>query len=138
MSVAKVQIERRSQTAATGISADDVLVCSTGRIGVPMPMKNVERGIRECAPLLARSTTNARQVAEAIMTTDTRRKEIAVEFKIDNRAVRIGGICKGAGMIQPGMAVATGLLAGWSEARDDARVHHQRCRNRIECCSSAH
>ena len=81
----------------------DVLVCSTGRIGVPMPMKNVERGIRECAPLLARSTTNARQVAEAIMTTDTRRKEIALEFKIDNRAVRIGGICKGAGMIEPGM-----------------------------------
>ena len=86
------------------ISADDVLVCSTGRIGVPMPMKNIERGIRECAPLLARSTTNAREVAEAIMTTDTRRKEIAVEFKIDNRAVRIGGICKGAGMIEPGMA----------------------------------
>jgi glutamate N-acetyltransferase/amino-acid N-acetyltransferase len=85
------------------ITADDVLVCSTGRIGVPMPMKNVERGIRECAPLLARSTTNAREVAEAIMTTDTRRKEIAVEFKIDNRAVRIGGICKGAGMIGPGM-----------------------------------
>ncbi len=91
------------------ISEKDVLVCSTGRIGVPMPMKNVGRGIRECAPLLARSTTNARQVAEAIMTTDTRRKEIAVEFKIDNRAVRIGGICKGAGMIEPGMAVATGL-----------------------------
>jgi len=91
------------------ITGDDVLVCSTGRIGVPMPMKNVERGIRECAPLLARSTTNARQVADAIMTTDTRRKEIAVEFKIDNRAVRIGGICKGAGMIEPGMAVATGL-----------------------------
>jgi glutamate N-acetyltransferase/amino-acid N-acetyltransferase len=85
------------------ITGDDVLVCSTGRIGMPMPMKNVERGIRECAPLLARSTTNARQVAEAIMTTDTRRKEIAVEFKIDNRAVRIGGICKGAGMIEPGM-----------------------------------
>ena len=85
------------------ISEKDVLVCSTGRIGVPMPMKNVGRGIRECVPLLARSTTNARQVAEAIMTTDTRRKEIAVEFKIDNRAVRIGGICKGAGMIEPGM-----------------------------------
>src|ERR1700730_14360486 len=57
------------------ISETDVLVCSTGRIGVPMPMKNVGRGIRECVPLLARSTTNARQVAEAIMTTDTRRKE---------------------------------------------------------------
>src|SRR5205807_6989723 len=58
------------------IKESDVLVCSTGRIGVPMPMKNVERGIRACAPLLARSRINARQVAEAIMTTDTRRKEI--------------------------------------------------------------
>ena len=85
------------------IGAKDVLVCSTGRIGVAMPMKNVERGIRKCASLLTRSTSNARQVAEAIMTSDTRRKEIAVEFKIDNRLVRVGGICKGAGMIQPGM-----------------------------------
>jgi glutamate N-acetyltransferase / amino-acid N-acetyltransferase len=86
------------------ITAEDVLVCSTGRIGVPLPMKNVERGIRECAPLLARSTTNARRVAEAIMTTDTRRKEIAVEFEIGRSTIRIGGICKGAGMIQPGMS----------------------------------
>jgi glutamate N-acetyltransferase/amino-acid N-acetyltransferase len=89
------------------INAYDVLVCSTGRIGVPMPMKNVKRGIRKCAPLLARSITNAREVAEAIMTTDTRRKEIAVEFKIGESTIRIGGICKGAGMIQPGMAGAT-------------------------------
>src|SRR3984893_8248983 len=101
------------------ISETDVLVCSTGRIGVPMPMKNVGRGIRECVPLLARSTTNARQVAEAIMTTDTRRKEIAVEFRIDNRGVRIGGICKGAGMIEPGMAVATGL---WPVGRKHATM----------------
>ena len=114
--VAALYERRKSSNRATlidhrykRISADDVLVCSTGRIGVPMPMKNIERGIHECGPLLARSTTNARQVAEAIMTTDTRRKEIAVEFKIDNRAVRIGGICKGAGMIKPGMAVATDL-----------------------------
>jgi glutamate N-acetyltransferase/amino-acid N-acetyltransferase len=91
------------------INAKDVLVCSTGRIGVAMPMKNVEHGIRKCAPLVGRSTSNARQVAEAIMTSDTRRKEIAVEFKIDKQTVRIGGICKGAGMIQPGMDVATGL-----------------------------
>jgi glutamate N-acetyltransferase/amino-acid N-acetyltransferase len=90
---------------------NDVLVCSTGRIGVPMPMKNVERGIRACAPLLVRSARNARQVAEAIMTSDTRRKEIAVEFKIDHRTVHIGGVCKGAGMIQPGMAPHATMLA---------------------------
>ena len=64
--------------AALKLQAGDVLVCSTGRIGVPMPMKNVERGIRACAPLLARSVTSARRAAEAILTSDTRRKEIAV------------------------------------------------------------
>src|SRR5437667_2041158 len=89
---------------ALSINENDVLVCSTGRIGVAMPMKNIEGGIRACATRIARSISNARQVAEAIMTTDTRRKEIAVEFKIGRSTVRIGGICKGAGMIQPGMA----------------------------------
>jgi len=98
--------KRMTETAAAVLKlrAGDVLVCSTGRIGVLMPMKNVGRGIRACAPLLARSATNSRQVAEAIMTTDTCRKEIAIELKIGTSTVRIGGICKGAGMIQPGMA----------------------------------
>jgi len=98
--------KRMTETAATllKLRAGDVLVCSTGRIGVLMPMKNVERGIRASAPLLGRSPMHARQVAEAIMTTDTRRKEIAVEFRIGKSTARIGGICKGAGMIQPGMA----------------------------------
>jgi glutamate N-acetyltransferase/amino-acid N-acetyltransferase len=100
----------RIAAKALSISNHDVLVCSTGRIGVALPMKNVERGIRACAPRIGRSTLNARQVAEAIMTTDTRRKEIAVEFKINNRAVRIGGICKGAGMIQPGMATMLAFI----------------------------
>jgi len=96
---------RMTETAAAVLKLreGDVLVCSTGRIGVLMPMKNVERGIRACAPLLARSETNARQAAEAIMTTDTCRKEIGIELKIGTSTVRIGGICKGAGMIQPGM-----------------------------------
>jgi glutamate N-acetyltransferase/amino-acid N-acetyltransferase len=97
--------KRMTETAAgvLKLKGGDVLVCSTGRIGVLMPMKNVERGIRACAPLLARSETNARQAAEAIMTTDTCRKEIGIELKIGTSTVRIGGICKGAGMIQPGM-----------------------------------
>jgi len=97
--------KRMTETAAAALKLreGDVLVCSTGRIGVLMPMKNVERGIRACAPLLAGSATNARQAAEAIMTTDTCRKEIGIELKIGTSTVRIGGICKGAGMIQPGM-----------------------------------
>ncbi len=83
------------------IVAGDVLVGSTGRIGVPMPMRNVARGIRDCAPLLNRSAKNARDLAEAIMTSDTERKELAVEFSLGGKHVRIGGVCKGAGMIQP-------------------------------------
>jgi glutamate N-acetyltransferase/amino-acid N-acetyltransferase len=89
------------------VPANDVLVASTGRIGVAMPMTNVKRGIHAAARLLSGSLENAHHAAEAIMTSDTRAKEVAIEFKLDGRPVRIGGICKGAGMIQPGMS-ATG------------------------------
>jgi glutamate N-acetyltransferase/amino-acid N-acetyltransferase len=87
-----------------GIEAREVLVCSTGRIGVPMPMANVKRGITDAARRLSASSLSARQAAEAIMTSDTRRKEIAVELNVGGASVRVGGICKGAGMIQPGMS----------------------------------
>jgi glutamate N-acetyltransferase/amino-acid N-acetyltransferase len=87
-----------------GIEAREVLVCSTGRIGVPMPMANVRRGIVDAARGLSGTRSSARQAAEAIMTSDTRRKEIAVEFQLGDARVRLGGICKGAGMIQPGMS----------------------------------
>src|SRR6476469_5299962 len=65
-----------------GVSAREVLVASTGRIGVPMPMANVKRGIVDAAQRLTRSHSAARDAAEAIMTSDTRRKEIAIEFEI--------------------------------------------------------
>ena len=93
-----------------GINAREVLVCSTGRIGVPMPMANVKRGIADAAGRLSASSLSARQAAEAIMTSDTRRKEIAIEFNLSGVPVRIGGICKGAGMIQPGMAPHATML----------------------------
>ena len=92
------------------IPASDFLVCSTGRIGVPMPMANVKRGIAEAAKRLHHSVASARDAAEAIMTSDRRRKEIAVEFKMDGMPVRIGGICKGAGMIQPQMTPHATML----------------------------
>jgi glutamate N-acetyltransferase/amino-acid N-acetyltransferase len=90
--------------AGRGISPEDVLVASTGRIGVPLPMRNVKKGIVQAASLLDSSTQSARDAVEAIMTSDTRPKEIAVEFQLGGRAVRLGGMCKGAGMIQPGMS----------------------------------
>jgi len=93
-----------------GGSPNEFLVCSTGRIGVPMPMTNVKRGIADAAKKLSRSAASARDAADAIMTSDTRRKEIAVEFTMGGVPVRIGGICKGAGMIQPGMAPHATML----------------------------
>ena len=80
------------------------LVGSTGRIGVSMPMDNVRAGIIEAATLLGSTPGHAAQAAEAIMTSDTQSKQVAVEFKLGGKVVRIGGICKGAGMIQPGMS----------------------------------
>ena len=86
---------------------EHVLVGSTGRIGVTMPMSNVRTGIAQAAALLGHGPEHAAEAAEAIMTSDTRAKQIAVEIKLGGNPVRIGGICKGAGMIQPGMS-ATG------------------------------
>ncbi len=93
------------------LSQGSVLVGSTGRIGVTMPMDNVRAGIIEAAALLGATAGHAAQAAEAIMTSDTRSKQVAVEFKLGGKVVRIGGICKGAGMIQPGMS-ATGKRPG--------------------------
>jgi len=81
-----------------------VLVGSTGRIGSPLPMGNVRKGIAAAAAELGSSAAHAAHAAEAIMTSDTRPKQIAVEFEIGGAPVRLGGICKGAGMIQPGMS----------------------------------
>jgi glutamate N-acetyltransferase/amino-acid N-acetyltransferase len=86
---------------------EHVLVGSTGRIGVPLPMANVSAGICEAVTLLDSVPGHADHAAEAIMTSDTHSKQIAVEFKLAGKKVRIGGICKGAGMIQPAMS-ATG------------------------------
>ena len=92
---------------ALALPQGSVLVGSTGRIGVTMPMDNVRAGIVEAAVELGSTAGHAAQAAEAIMTSDTRSKQVAVEFKLGGKAVRVGGICKGAGMIQPGMS-ATG------------------------------
>jgi len=80
------------------------MVGSTGRIGLTLPMDNVRAGIVEAAVELGSTAQHAARVAEAMMTSDTRQKQIAVEVQIGGKKVRVGGICKGAGMIQPGMS----------------------------------
>jgi glutamate N-acetyltransferase/amino-acid N-acetyltransferase len=89
---------------ALNLPKGSALVGSTGRIGVTMPLDNVRAGIIEAATWLGSEIENADHAAEAIMTSDSRSKQIAIEFLLGGKKVRIGGICKGAGMIQPGMS----------------------------------
>ncbi len=93
---------------ALDIDADDVLVGSTGVIGQKLDIKP----IRIMIPTLAKSlsTKNSGDAVEAIMTTDTRKKEIAVEFEIDGRKCHVGGISKGSGMINPNMATMLAFI----------------------------
>lgn len=85
------------------IKPEEVLVSSTGRIGVRLPMDIIEKGIGIAAKEL--SYEGGAAAARAIMTTDTRPKELAISFLVDGKRVTIGGMCKGAGMIAPLMTV---------------------------------
>ncbi|MBQ9770325.1 MAG: bifunctional glutamate N-acetyltransferase/amino-acid acetyltransferase ArgJ [Lentisphaeria bacterium] len=86
-----------------GVAPEEVMVSSTGRIGNRLPMDIIEKGIGMAAKEL--SYEGGAAAARAIMTTDTRPKELAVSFLVDGKKVTIGGMCKGAGMIAPLMAV---------------------------------
>lgn len=85
----------------TGIRADDVIVASTGVIGQRLDIAPIENGAAELCAALGKNSGDA---AEAIMTTDTVKKEIAVSFTAGGKECRIGGIAKGSGMIHPNMA----------------------------------
>jgi glutamate N-acetyltransferase / amino-acid N-acetyltransferase len=87
-----------------GLPDGRALVASTGRIGVNLPMPNVAAGIAAASEVLGSTVEKSVEAAEAIMTSDTRPKTIAIEFKLGGKTVRLGGMCKGAGMIQPGMS----------------------------------
>lgn len=89
---------------AVGVNQKDILVCSTGVIGVPMPMDTIKKGIPEVAKLLSDSFEGGESAAEAIMTTDTVKKTIAVEENLGDIKITVGGMGKGAGMIHPNMA----------------------------------
>ncbi len=85
-----------------GISATDVVVASTGVIGQPLSIAPFESGIPAVKSVLSKDGSDA--AAEGIMTTDTVKKEIALEFELGGKTCRIGGIAKGSGMIHPNMA----------------------------------
>ena len=88
--------------SALGIAAEDVVVASTGVIGQPLSIDPIAAGLPELVAGL--SDNGSGTAAEGIMTTDTVRKEVAVEFTLGGKTCRLGGIAKGSGMIHPNMA----------------------------------
>jgi len=115
-----------------GLKQNEVLVCSTGRIGVPMPMDRIAKGIAALKPTRNGSAASA----AAIMTSDTFAKEYAVEVKTSKGSFRVGGIAKGAGMIDPNMAtmlcvVTTDASISQSALRADLKRSVANSFNRI-------
>lgn len=109
--------------AALGCEPAEVVVCSTGVIGVPLPTELVTAGIAQAADLL--DSTAGESAAEAIMTTDTFAKQLAISVVAEGRTFTIGGMAKGSGMIQPNMATMLAFLttdAPLSSASCDAML----------------
>ena len=94
--------------SALGVSADDVIVASTGVIGQELPVEVIENGIPNLAAAL--SYDGSQDAASAIMTTDLTMKQCAAELEIGGKTVRIGGIAKGSGMIHPNMGTMLAFL----------------------------
>lgn len=85
------------------VSAEEVLVASTGVIGMQLPIERICKGIETMVPALSGSYESGLAAAKAIMTTDTHEKEVAVTLNLGGKTVTIGGMCKGSGMIHPNM-----------------------------------
>lgn len=94
--------------SATGLAGELVLVCSTGVIGRQLPMDKISQGIEKAARVL--SPKGGHDAALAIMTTDTRPKEVAVQVNTSQGTVTIGGMAKGSGMIEPNMATMLSVI----------------------------
>jgi glutamate N-acetyltransferase/amino-acid N-acetyltransferase len=105
-----IDSQRATQAMADrlGLAAEEVLICSTGVIGVPIPMETLLAGLDPLAAALSREGGAA--AATAILTTDLIDKQIALEADLGGRTVRIGGMAKGSGMIHPNMATMLGYL----------------------------
>ena len=102
----KAIAEEMAELAAkyTGVKPEDVIVASTGVIGEEMNLEAIKSKLPDLAAMLSDSEIASIDACQAIMTTDTRPKEIAVEFEIGGKTCHIGGIAKGSGMIHPNMA----------------------------------
>ena len=104
--------EQTAKMVAENLHVDEneVLVTSTGVIGQQLPMDKIEAGIQMLGLTLDSSEDGGHLAAEAIMTTDTKPKEVAYEFRVAGKQCKIGGMCKGSGMIHPNMCTMLSFL----------------------------
>lgn len=93
---------------ATNIKASDVIVASTGVIGVELPIEKIENAVPQLVKEISKK--GHEDASQAILTTDLSKKEIAVSIEIDGKQVRIGAMAKGSGMIQPNMATMLSFI----------------------------
>ena len=93
----------QAAAAATGLKPEDFAVCSTGIIGVELNIEAIEKGVPTLVTQLGRTAQHSDDAAHAILTTDLKKKEIAVQTQVGGKTVTVGGIAKGSGMIHPNM-----------------------------------
>ena len=93
-----------------GISEDSVLVASTGVIGMQLPMEKIVAGVSMLTAAKSDTTEAGDAAAQAIMTTDTVSKQVAVTIELGGKKVTVGGMCKGSGMIHPNMCTMLGFI----------------------------
>jgi glutamate N-acetyltransferase/amino-acid N-acetyltransferase len=123
---------KMAQLAASAFSFDpcEVAVASTGVIGVTLPVEKIENGLNALKESLRADEHGHSDALSAIMTTDTRKKEIAVEITIDGKNVRIGAMAKGSGMIHPNMATMLAFIT--TDAVIDSSLLDSSLRNTVK------
>ena len=104
--------KQSAKKAASELGAEEnsILLASTGVIGMQLPIERICKGIESLSNSLKHSEKAANEAAKAIMTTDTVSKEIAIEFEISGKTVKMGAMCKGSGMIHPNMCTMLGFI----------------------------
>ena len=102
--------EAKAVAKVLDVPENAVLIGSTGVIGMQLPIDRIANGVKAMAPKLEGSREAGLEAAKAIMTTDTEKKEAAVEIELGGKTVTVGGMCKGSGMIHPNMCTMLGFI----------------------------
>lgn len=112
---------------ALGMAADDLMIASTGVIGQPLPLDTIEKAMPALSQALRADNVGSWEAAEAIMTTDTKVKQMAVRFEAGGKNCSLGGISKGSGMIHPNMATMLCFLT--TDAAVSAPLLQKACKD---------